>query len=160
MTPCSRIQMVHLLFDGELSVEQIAIVETHLRDCAACADELRSLQLISQHIRTHAPQPDAQTLAAIGRNVERRLPSPLLRTAWRLTAAAAVVMALCLTKVSLDSNTSPSRSTLSPWEEAATLGGEPLIVLALTDDPQQQVQWMIEELSAANSPATERRSTR
>ena len=160
MTPCPRIPLVHLLFDGELPFEQITVMEAHLRDCATCADELRSLQQLSLRIRTHAPIPDAQSLAAIRRNVERRLPSPLLRTAWRLTAAAAVVMALCLTKVSLDSSTTPSRATSSPWEEAATLASEPQLALALTDDPQQTQQWMLEELSAPSSITPQRRSPR
>ena len=174
MTPCPQIPRVHAFYDGELPAEQAALVQAHLRTCAICSEELRSLQNLSQQIRDLAPQSDTQTLAAIRMHVHRNLPSPMLRTAWRLTAAAAVVMALCITKISLDPNTTPSRATPSSWEEAATLAGEPQLALANTDE-SQQAQWMIDELSAPGSAApgnitpanalpenaaTDRRSTR
>src|SRR5262245_49453623 len=52
MTPCES-HLLSAFFDGELPLADQSRVETHLRDCATCAAELRAIRESSQLLRAH-----------------------------------------------------------------------------------------------------------
>jgi anti-sigma factor RsiW len=86
---------INAYLDGELQGKRLALVESHLDECAECRDELASLQALSGLLH-EAPLPDfpsAERFAAnIALNLPRKSETPLTRTvleiAWWLTPVA------------------------------------------------------------------------
>jgi hypothetical protein len=82
--------------DGELSAEESAAVEAHLRECAACNAVLNDLKRIvaqAQHLESHPPQADLWT--GIESRIERIRPTRRVSfTLPQLAAAAALLMAV------------------------------------------------------------------
>ncbi len=48
---CRHSDLLHPFLDGELKDEQKRFVETHVKDCRVCADELRSLHRLRDLLR-------------------------------------------------------------------------------------------------------------
>lgn len=59
--------------DGELSGGQLRKLETHLKECRACQEEVRSLQTLSSMLHS-APLPDFPAAERIAGEVALRLP--------------------------------------------------------------------------------------
>ncbi|HEV7503267.1 MAG TPA: zf-HC2 domain-containing protein, partial [Vicinamibacteria bacterium] len=103
--------------DGELSTADRAQVESHLRECPACAHELEELAAVDAFAReVPVPAPDGyfeELPARVRARVRRpaRIPRPAL---WAVAAAAAV-MAVVVTPVVLQHE----RSVVAPPAPAA-----------------------------------------
>jgi len=82
--------------DGELTAEESAVVEAHLRECAACNAVLNDLKRIvaqAQHLEGRPPQADLWT--GIESRIERIRPARRVSfTLPQLAAAAALLMAV------------------------------------------------------------------
>ena len=89
-----RNELIHAYHDGELSPPaQVAVIEAHLRDCAACAALLAELRQVSQLVAA-APLADMPP-AAMKRMQQAWWAAQdrgVLRVASWLTAAAAAVI--------------------------------------------------------------------
>lgn len=106
--------------DGELTGDEAALVETHLRECAACNAVLNDLKRIvaqAQHLEPRPPQADLW--AGIERRIERVTPPRRVSfTLPQLAAAAALLIAVSAgTAIKLST---PSAPAVTPTEQAAT----------------------------------------
>jgi anti-sigma factor RsiW len=105
--------------DDELSPQEAAAIEDHLRDCPACQRELKSLRLLSASLEASSPPPvPAGLLGDVMQAVRDETPVPRLGvlefwkpwpTAMRLAAAGAAAAA-CIVGLLLASAAVPSRS--------------------------------------------------
>lgn len=63
---CLRAKMLlNLYVDGRLPLRRFAILEDHLRDCAACRAELAHLELVAQALAETAPVAEPEGLTAL-----------------------------------------------------------------------------------------------
>ena len=105
--------------DGELTADEAARVEAHLRECAACNAVLNDLKRIvaqAQHLEARPPQADLW--GGIERRIERVTPPRRVSlTLPQLAAAAALLIAVsAATAIKL---TAPQAPTTTPIEQAA-----------------------------------------
>lgn len=146
---CPTHDILSQLVDGELSGEQLAMVRGHLKDCPACAEQVRTIQAIGNAVRAAplpvAPQAMLDRLA--GRAI--RLPDRAVRRAatW-MTAAATLV--LVVSALNVTSPTARATASLADWEQVA---------LAPEDDSatreQATARWIAADLSRMNSSTGE-----
>jgi len=114
--------------DGELSTADRAQVESHLRECPACAHELEELAAVDAFAReVPVPAPDGyfEDLPARVRARVRR-PARIPRPALWAVAAAAAVMAVVVTHVVLQHE----RSVVAPAAPAVPQGPAPATLAA------------------------------
>src|SRR4051794_30112633 len=124
MSACSSEfeQRIAAYHDGRLDDAAAAQVEAHVRDCAACAAELRELEALSQMMASVPPARLSQIgLARIHRAVDAVVDdqSGVIKLARWLSAAAAIVLVgASVTLTSLSSQTAQAQSSdlPQPWE--------------------------------------------
>ena len=105
--------------DGELTADEAARVDAHLRECAACNAVLNDLKRIvaqAQHLEARPPQTDLW--GGIERRIERVAPPRRVSlTLPQLAAAAALLIAVsAATAIKL---TAPQAPATAPIEQAA-----------------------------------------
>ena len=114
--------------DGELSATDRAQVESHLRECPACAQELEELAAVdafAREVPVQAPDGYFEALPARVRARVRR-PARIPRPALWAVAAAAAVMAVVVTPVVLQHE----RSVMAPAAQAVPEGPAPATLAA------------------------------
>jgi Putative zinc-finger len=117
--------------DGELSAADRAQVESHLRECPACAHELEELAAVdafAREVPVQAPDGYFEALPARVRARVRR-PSRIPRPALWAVAAAAAVMAVVVTPVVLQREGSVMAPT-APVAQAVPQGPVPATLAA------------------------------
>lgn len=134
--------------DGELAPSLARRFEAHLADCPACTRELDELRRISEAVRgASAATLDPAALARIHQQVHDQPDPAVLRTLYRLAAAAAVVLLVCgLEQVRVD-QVQASAAPAGEWELAA--------VTTRPDDaaaPPRLASWFYHELSQDDQP--------
>ena len=160
MTSCNHESRLHLLHDGEGAPDDISALEQHVRDCPACAAELRRLRALSGLLTgAGAPNMPADALARVRGAVvardARRLEA--LRVLRRLTAAAAVVLlgasALLLRHSSRPPTAHRTDGPVLVWERAA-VARDPLAP-GPGREQTQLAQWIVNDLARqAATPVT------
>jgi anti-sigma-K factor RskA len=115
---------------GALDADEQRAFEAHLRQCAVCADEVRSLQRVTE---------------ALARSVPQRMPRPELRP--RVLAAAAATVAAPLRQ-------QPSRPSATPWLQLAAA----LVLIAGLGGYAWHLQRRVADLAARLEVAEQRAS--
>lgn len=115
---CRHSDMLHSYLDGELREDQSQFVETHVKDCGVCANELRSLQKLKTllqdagEIRVN-PDYDAVFWKKVRAVEEKRLANRLRRWVgnwnWRYALAPACALVVLFAGLTLmrENKTSP-----------------------------------------------------
>jgi anti-sigma factor RsiW len=175
-TKCDSEQLVSYLYD-DLSGEDTAAFERHLRGCAACRDDLAGFQSLRSTLTTWAPpQPDlafeiADNRAAAQAAVPARLHPPAHRHAsWRawwtpaagLAAAAVLVLAAASALAHVELRVgSDGFSVRTGWStnpaQASTVvpSAAPRVDLARFDASVADMQRRLDELEAeSHKPVT------
>lgn len=95
-----RLPMLHALLDGELDAANASALETHLKTCPGCAQQLAALQALHERLAELPPAAAPAVLKArieamIGREARRtvRSPRPRLTTGWIAAGAMTLVAA-------------------------------------------------------------------
>ena len=124
------------------------LLEAHVARCASCARELEELRELSRALSgTHMPDAPAGVFERWHGTVATVRERVLIGTAEALTAAAAVVLAACVSWVWYGSEKTEAGVTMpNTWELAAVGVGDE----STTSDTQQFVQWMVRDLSLEN----------
>ena len=141
---CGSIEQLGAYYDGELPVEQRAVVEAHLAECAQCRKVVADLAALSELIGSaNTAEMPAGAIGRLNQTWSRASDRGVLRIAsWLTTAAAAVLIGAIL-----NLQGGPVGAATSPqlWQTAATMSPDQqpesrsdLVVLA---------QWMADDLS-------------
>ena len=152
MEPCDR-QLLEAYLDGELNAENCELVEQHLKECAACTQEVAEIKRVSGMLSGYAFEditPDE--LAGIHQAVDDAAD----RFIWRLggtlglVAASILIVGLAwLQAMPVRTQSAPQTTASTPsWERVAmTLRAGPLpagaanpeVRLAESDSPDAQL---------------------
>ena len=96
MSDCNENIRLGAYHDGELTPDEAARVEAHVRDCPACAEELRALRQISGLFAAGAgldvPELRPMKLAQVHRAIDAEGNIGLLRLVRQLTGVAAAIL--------------------------------------------------------------------
>ena len=145
MSGCGNAQRLSAYHDGELSAEERADIEAHLRRCPACAAALERLRRLSRLVetagRTEMPAP---SLARLHRAVDDLPAADVGRLAKAILAVAASILMICGLWL-WQANGGESPDTLPVWETVA--GGSQASV---ADTEAQLAQWIIRDLERTN----------
>jgi len=146
---CDRSSQVQAYYDGELPAAEGALVEAHLRECAACREMLADLRGLSSAIAMAGMREASdEAVRRFGRAWKVARDRGVIRLAgWLTAAAAAVLMAVLVGKPGTQGIESSGQSAV--WETAATTppaeieedGGSDQLAMA---------QWMADDLSATS----------
>lgn len=149
-TPCHHLPRVHAYHDGELPSDQLTDFTAHLQSCPQCQLELASIQALSNHFRASPkPVPPADLSASIMRRVEQDADPRAIRLAWRLSAAAAVIVVACLPQMQR-SGAVVNAGPPAAWELAAAIpAGDP----GTFSEEHQLARWMADDLARASRMA-------
>lgn len=158
MNSCEHAQLVHSYYDGELAPERVKFVESHLPQCEACQHELAALRQATTALRFGArPVLSAEALSQLHRRIDGQAQASAekgaIRFAFRLTAAAAVVVIASLVQIFVGAS-----STGSTASAGSTPAWETTAMLAIADarggsasDEYKLVQWMRDDLSGTSA---------
>jgi anti-sigma factor RsiW len=144
---CGSIEQLGAYYDGELPVEQRAVVEAHLAECAQCRKVVAELAGLTDLIATaNTADMPADAMGRINQTWSRASDRGVLRIAgWLTTAAAAVLVGAIL---NLRGEPPAIAATPPPlWQTVAAMSPDQqpegsrseLVVLA---------QWMADDLSS------------
>ena len=150
MSECPNQLRIEAYHDGELPAELAREVQQHLNECAACREELRALESMSQFVRSFAPA--AMSNAAMNRlhqQVDSLTQVDTLRFAKQLSSLAACLLAAAGVWFGTTSRT--SESSPAPWERAAlTLQVDTSTASAQTGETDT-AQWMLASLNSSQN---------
>ena len=146
MTECKQAGWLGAYLDQEMPPAARAELEEHLRQCPACAAELRRLRELSHLLRaTPWPEMPPGALGRLRRQAEVLAGTSIRRIAEVLTSvAAAIILVCCLWLWAFQQRTS-SAEPISLWETTAVMteAAEPP-----APEPQDQLaQWIVQDLS-------------
>ncbi len=146
MNPCPDSIQIAAYHDGELSHQARQALARHLAACPACRKELAALEAQSRWLQ-QAPVPGmAAALAHLAEPWPWRQPRALLRTAWAVTALAALLLLGVLLWIG---ETSTGRSGIASapagWEMLALNGDADAVRYTGTD--AQLARWMAQDLA-------------
>ena len=146
---CGSIEQLQAYYDGELPVEQRAVVEAHLAECASCRLVVSELGALSEMVSNAAmAQMPAGAMGRVNETWSRANDRGVLRIAgWLTTAAAAVLIGAVLNRGGDDGLIGTAAATPPLWQTVAAMSPEQqnessrseLVVLA---------QWMADDLSS------------
>ncbi|MHB1155597.1 MAG: anti-sigma factor family protein [Phycisphaerales bacterium] len=93
---CPDNQQLHRYHDEQLTTEQAAAVESHLRQCERCRTELRALRRMSDMLfHAHMAAPNEQAMRRWAGSARQIRDSRIRHLAeWMMAAAAAVVLGI------------------------------------------------------------------
>src|SRR5882672_4286610 len=142
---CDQINRVEAFYDGEMNAADHEAFAAHLKDCAACNEELAYLRRISSEMAAASiPAVSKDALARFHGAVNVAEERGVLRLAEWLTVAAAAVLVIGLT--GLFKHDTTHASAPDAWEQAA-------IAYPTDHDPTvgsdvlQLTEWMRTDLS-------------
>ena len=151
-------ELIHAYHDGELSPAQVAAVEAHLRDCAACAELLAELRQVSRLVAA-APLADMPP-AAMKRMQQAWWAAQdrgVLRVASWLTAAAAAVI-LAAVMYSAPGDRGETVTTAANPPQLVALMQQSSSFQQEADEPQDELliatQYIVNDLSLAEAQGT------
>ncbi len=97
MRACERSRRLNAYHDGELSGEECAVLEKHLRECPSCAQELTRLRRLSGlFAAVEMPGISSDVLDRLRGRVGAVRDVSLLRTAGSLMTVAAALLVACV----------------------------------------------------------------
>lgn len=148
MSTCQQLPMVHAYHDGQLPARQAAAVERHVEQCPVCAAELAWLgEVRRQMLAAASMSMPRDVMTGLQRRLAREPYRPALRLAWRLTAAAAVVLLACLPRLA-GSHAGVTAAPPAAWEIAALSPGAEF---GLATEEQVLARWIADDLALASS---------
>lgn len=126
MSECEQATRLIAYHDGEMSPDGRMAVERHLRQCPACAAELRRLAAMSELLAS-IPQPDISPRARrqLHWAVDRMASSGIRRMAETLAAVAATILIVCAIGLARQ-NSAQATTGLMQDVETAQLSAEPV----------------------------------
>ena len=114
---CEHSREVHAWHDGQLDSEQRQAFEAHLAGCAACQRELDELQSLSRLLRSaKRVMASRDALRRMHESARRLGERDVLRIARRMTAAAALLLALGIAALVQRTSAQTSVSSTVPLE--------------------------------------------
>jgi len=147
MSECEYARRLSAYHDGEVSDADRASLEAHVRQCPACAAELRRLAALSHMVsRLGLPKMPAQSVERVRRATDAMLMADLGRMAKRFLAAAAAVLLVCSVWL-WRSEAAPRPAERMPlWETAVATQQATLA----TGSEEQLAQWIALDLERKN----------
>jgi anti-sigma factor RsiW len=149
---CNQINRVEAFYDGEMTAADREAFAAHLKNCAACNEELSYLRRISSEIAAASiPAVSEDALARFHGAVNVAEERGVLRLAEWLTVAAAAVLVIGLT--GLFKHDTTHASPPDAWEQAAIAyptDHDPTV----QSDVLQLTEWMRADLSPSQKRNT------
>jgi anti-sigma factor RsiW len=146
---CNRSSQVQAYHDSELSTAEGALVEAHVRECAACRGLLADLRGLSSAIAMAGMrEPSDEAVRRFGRAWKDARDRGVIRLAgWLTAAAAAVLMAVLVGKPGGGGGEMPGQPAV--WE---TVAATPPVEMEEDSGSDQLVmaQWMADDLSSTS----------
>jgi len=158
MQACEFRQQIHAYHDGELSADRVTIVESHLRGCPACEQELSQLRSMSATLRFAArPTMPAEFKATLHQRLDETVEAGVFRLASWLTAAAAMIAIGCVIQLMTSGGAAGGgMATANPQPTAVASGSawETTAVLAIAEargggagEEYKWMQWVRDDLT-------------
>jgi len=145
MNGCQYAQRLGAYHDGEVTGEERAALEAHLRQCPACAAELERLRRLSGLLRTatrtEIPGP---ALARLHRAADDLPAADVGRIAKTCLAVAASILLVCGVWL-WQANGGEPADAIPIWETVAG-GGQ----TSTAGTEEQLAQWIIQDLERTN----------
>ena len=100
------VELLSGYLDGELDEQQKTRVESHLKNCPACREELEALRQIDEHVRDRVyEEPSREFQFTLNRRVMEKIRTAPRRSFFKLTpifapAAAAILILVILINIS------------------------------------------------------------
>jgi anti-sigma factor RsiW len=147
MSPCDE-QLLSLYHDGELAAADRARVESHLRECPACARQLELMRDASRLLRDYPFQDITERERAdLHEYIDEAADRPIWRIGGTLGIVAASILVIGLAWLNAIPATTarPVTGTVAAapesWERVAmTLRPDPQTLIMSTDQIQNQIQ--------------------
>jgi len=145
MDTCKYTHRLSAYHDGEVRGDERVALETHLRTCPACREELERLRRLSRLVATagRVDLPDA-TRARLHRAVDEAASADLGRMAKALLALAASVLLVCGLWL-WQANGAERTDSIPVWETVAAQGRS-----AAGGTREQLAQWILCDLERTN----------
>lgn len=146
MSECEYAQRLSACHDGEVSADEQAALEAHLRQCPACAAEWRRLGALARLLAAARPEMPPEALSRLHRATRAMVAADLGRMAKTLMAVAAAILLACgLTLWRSDADGAAAKR-IPLWETAAvTRQAAPASVAE-----DQLALWIIRDLERDN----------
>lgn len=81
---------------GDLTPEEAAAMERHLRECAACAEFARGMEQDAESLASRPPELAGMDFAAMRREIRREIARPRWNWKWIAAAAALVLLTVAV----------------------------------------------------------------
>ena len=150
MASCEHNRRIGAYHDGELGAQERGQLEEHIRGCPSCARELEQLRCLSGLLAAaELPQMSPDAMERLHEGVGAAGEVFVLRTAERLTAVAAALLAVCgIWLWQTAGGRDAGAEGVEAWEIAAVSPQTGALAEAGADE--MLVRWVVSDLAREN----------
>jgi len=149
MPSCEHNRKIGAYHDGELPAEERRGLEEHIRGCPSCAREFEQLRSLSRLLAgAELPEMSPDAMDRLHEGVGAAGEVFVFRTAERLTAVAAALLAVCGIWLSQTVGGRDAAAGVEAWEIAAVSPQTEALTEASADE--MLARWMVSDLAREN----------
>lgn len=143
--------------DGEVSVEERAVIETHLAECGICATIVAGIREVSALVRgAQFGRIDAAAMKRLHEHVENLSKRGAERFAWALSAVAACIAIGASLQLFMPATQAQTATVTAPdaWEGAAvqlTSTNDEAASAGNNNGELAMAQWMVADLNSGET---------